>query len=478
MPTRAFLLCNDEKAFDAITQILGELEVSFEILHEPSLAAKRVAAQRFDLILADCDNEQHAIEVFTAVKKSATNQSSITIAVADGKNGVASAFRLGATLVLAKPVSMEQARGTLRNALAMARKSALEAKPGGSVHSGSSSPAPAKSEAHGTQVATPPSPAPAPKPAAAVPQRVTAPAPSEPAFAALKAPEHALQPAANSRKLGSTETLPLARETASHAKASKNLSLLGDEPSGAAKHPAPPTSGTVEKEKPQPRTSPFLLAALAIALVVAGVYAYSMMNPGFHSLLLSQYRRLQSLTGLAPKARPVAATLKPAPAPALPATPTAPAATHSGDPAPVSQTADGFASTPPAPTQGFQSGAPATSDAPVILNTSATAQKAASDTEPLVVPEDVADSHVAYRVQPVYPAAAKRKGVKGSVVLNASVDKDGNVTAVEVASGSVPLASAAVAAVKQWRYQAYYRNGQPAEFQTQVTIQFPQAAQP
>jgi TonB family protein len=266
----------------------------------------------------------------------------------------------------------------------------------------------------------------------------------------------------------------------------KSLSLVSDDLSSnsISRHPAPPTFGmAAEKERSARKVSRVLLGAVAVALVAAGVYGYSMVNPGFQGLLTSQFANLESMVGLAPKPQPVAQMPRPA-APAKPATPaTQPATTSSGVALPTeaaaSQQADGFSQpSQTAPSQGFASNAPAQKSAPVILTTSATtAQKSAVESEPPVVADDVADSHVAYRVQPTYPEAARKKGVKGSVVLNASIDKDGNVSGLEVVSGNAQLANAAVAAVKQWRYQVYYHNGQPAEFQTQVTVQFPQPAQ-
>ena len=53
MATRAFLLCGDEKAVQAVTQILDELEVSFEHSSEPAFSLKRLTTQRFDLLVVD-----------------------------------------------------------------------------------------------------------------------------------------------------------------------------------------------------------------------------------------------------------------------------------------------------------------------------------------------------------------------------------------------------------------------------------------
>ena len=129
MSTRAFLLCGDEKAVHAVAQILDELEVSFEHSGEPTFALKRLAAQRFDLLIVDCDNAQNATQVFNSARASNVNKNSIAVAIVEGKAGVPNAFRLGASLVLTKPVSLEQARNTLRTGIGMTKKDAAEAKP-------------------------------------------------------------------------------------------------------------------------------------------------------------------------------------------------------------------------------------------------------------------------------------------------------------------------------------------------------------
>ena len=128
MATRAFLLCGDEKAVQAVTQILDELEVSFEQSSEPAFSLKRLATQRFDLLIVDCDNAQNATQVFNSARASSLNKTSIAIAIVEGKAGVPNAFRLGASLVLTKPVSLEQTRNTVRTGIGMTRKDTHEVK--------------------------------------------------------------------------------------------------------------------------------------------------------------------------------------------------------------------------------------------------------------------------------------------------------------------------------------------------------------
>ncbi len=128
MATRALLLCGDDKAVHAVTQIMDELEICFEQSSEPAFALKRLAARRFELLIVDCDNVQNATQVFNSARASNLNKASIAIAIVEGKAGVPSAFRLGASLVLTKPVSLDQARNTLRTGVGMTRKEAQEVK--------------------------------------------------------------------------------------------------------------------------------------------------------------------------------------------------------------------------------------------------------------------------------------------------------------------------------------------------------------
>jgi protein TonB len=77
----------------------------------------------------DCDNEQNATLLFKSARNSSSNQTSLAVAVVEGQAGVAKAFRIGANLVLTKPINIEQAKGTLRVARGLLRK-AEPAKPG------------------------------------------------------------------------------------------------------------------------------------------------------------------------------------------------------------------------------------------------------------------------------------------------------------------------------------------------------------
>jgi hypothetical protein len=80
-------------------------------------------AQRYDALVVDSENEQNASLLFKSARNSSFNQGSLAIALAEGQMGVAKAYRIGANLVLTKPINVEQAKGTLRVARGLLRKS-------------------------------------------------------------------------------------------------------------------------------------------------------------------------------------------------------------------------------------------------------------------------------------------------------------------------------------------------------------------
>ncbi len=122
MGYQALLFCPDEKTARTVTQVLSDLEFTIEACIEPFAAVKKLMGQHFDAVVVDCDNEQNATLLFKSARNSTSNQGSLAVAVVEGQAGVAKAFRIGANLVLTKPINIEQAKGTLRVARGLLRK--------------------------------------------------------------------------------------------------------------------------------------------------------------------------------------------------------------------------------------------------------------------------------------------------------------------------------------------------------------------
>jgi periplasmic protein TonB len=102
---------------------------------------------------------------------------------------------------------------------------------------------------------------------------------------------------------------------------------------------------------------------------------------------------------------------------------------------------------------------------------------------PVIIPHPLAPAHhppvsrmmegnLIHRVEPSYPTLAKQARIQGSVLLRATIGKDGSIENLHLLSGHPMLAQAAVEAVRQWRYRPYFLNGEPVEVETQVTVNF------
>jgi periplasmic protein TonB len=152
MGYQALLFCPDEKLARVVTQVFSELDFTVDPVHEPFAAVKKLMAQHYDALVVDCGDDQNATLLFKSARNSVSNQSSLALALVEGQAGVAKAYRIGANLVLTKPINVEQAKGTLRVARGLLRKNSDAASASVNAAVSPSAPVPAD-------------PAPAPSPA-------------------------------------------------------------------------------------------------------------------------------------------------------------------------------------------------------------------------------------------------------------------------------------------------------------------------
>ncbi len=83
-----------------------------------------------------------------------------------------------------------------------------------------------------------------------------------------------------------------------------------------------------------------------------------------------------------------------------------------------------------------------------------------------------AEGNIIYRVQPIYPTLARQARVQGAVELRAIISKTGTIENLVVVRGHPMLATAAIEAVRQWRYRPYLLNNEPIEVETEITVNF------
>jgi protein TonB len=76
------------------------------------------------------------------------------------------------------------------------------------------------------------------------------------------------------------------------------------------------------------------------------------------------------------------------------------------------------------------------------------------------------------RVPPEYPELARRANISGTVILRATVGKDGKISELEYVGGEPLLMMPALDAVKQWRYKPALLNCEAVEVSTTIAIFF------
>jgi TonB family protein len=225
-----------------------------------------------------------------------------------------------------------------------------------------------------------------------------------------------------------------------------------------------------EEEKPDGRRR-FGLKLAIILLVVAAIAAGQWFLRGrivdvIHRIrerIPVRTRTVQPVTPAPTPLRPPA-NLLPAPAPANPAL--AAPATTTPQPDPRQPAA------PAKPASGGQNPVPSRTTQPASgplshgQSSGASAGRSAAsmgNTAGLKPPQ------LLNKVEPVHPAGLK---VNSTVVLNATIQKDGSIGKVTVISGDPSLQQAAIAAVKGWKYMPASQNGQPVVATVPIDVTF------
>jgi protein TonB len=406
----ALLLSPDDQAVSAITGVLEEMSVTCERPLDGVSAAQKLNSQNFDLVLVDCENLPAAKLIFDVCRRGKNGHNPIPIAIVDGRAGLPTAFRLGAELILTKPVAKDQARGTIRTAVSRVRKGAQEqvtAQAAAASHeveasasapqelafaaaaAGSSSSTSTLSDSTGTS-----------RMHSAV-EEIDAPAsdsqPNTQTASSLESTLAAGPSVSSNHRFPVSDDPVLAdleateKEESGHAQA-KQAEVTKAEPQkespkpGKAEKPAAkPSVEAGSSRHGQQKTKGLALAFLMLALAASGFYAAWTYQPAFRVVVQPQVDRVLSLVGMALPPTPSAHPVKPSAAVVTPKTETA-ALPSSSAPAANSTSvasepsASDIAATPAttATTANVNSQAATTAVSPAGSSTSATADKTKS----------------------------------------------------------------------------------------------------
>jgi protein TonB len=75
-------------------------------------------------------------------------------------------------------------------------------------------------------------------------------------------------------------------------------------------------------------------------------------------------------------------------------------------------------------------------------------------------------------IEPSYPEKARAVGIEGDIVFQGTIGKTGNLEQLQAIRWRSHLLAAALEAVKQWKYEPYHLNAEPAEIETTITFKF------
>lgn len=118
MHLQSLLLSHDTEVARVLRPALEKLSIEVEICREAE-AAKRLAGDRFDAVIVDCDDLQSGLQVLHGIRKSPSNKRSIAFALLNGATTTSKAFQHGANFVLQKPISLLNATRCFSAALGL-----------------------------------------------------------------------------------------------------------------------------------------------------------------------------------------------------------------------------------------------------------------------------------------------------------------------------------------------------------------------
>jgi len=237
-----------------------------------------------------------------------------------------------------------------------------------------------------------------------------------------------------------------------------------------------------------------IAAAVVVLLVAGGAVGYVKLNS--KSTAPSQHLTQQTVATTAPADTAETTTIVLPPKPGAATTATTTAATQAATPAdtatqePAAATGkqadimnrqlnapsrisnDLKALGGQAPTAGFSPGAMDMGSGSNVFTPGSGPKVTVQSQRKVSISAGIAVGLLVQKTAPVYPSIAKSARISGTVVIQATISKNGTVENPRVVSGPTMLRQAALDAVKSWRYRPYLLDGTPVEVDTTVNVVF------
>lgn len=119
MTLSSLLVCADEATAQSLCHVLEELEIRVESCPDVVRAGIRLAQERFDVVILDCESHADVPSLLGETRHSRLNNSILAVVIVKSQEGIREMFSLGVNFVLYKPVSHERALSSLRAARAI-----------------------------------------------------------------------------------------------------------------------------------------------------------------------------------------------------------------------------------------------------------------------------------------------------------------------------------------------------------------------
>jgi len=122
MALSSLVVCADESTAQVLRRILEELGIAVQHCREASEAQPKLAQERFDAIVIDCENEAQATMVLHDARSNSLNRATMAVAIVGKENNVRQMFALGINFVLYKPLSEERVWSSFRAARSLMQR--------------------------------------------------------------------------------------------------------------------------------------------------------------------------------------------------------------------------------------------------------------------------------------------------------------------------------------------------------------------
>jgi len=111
MTLESLLVCRDTEVVRVLRPTLEKLSIDVEVSAAARSGAEILSSAKFDAVIIDCDDLQGGVDVLRSLRQNASNKTSVSFAILNGKTTTKEAFAMGANFVLQKPITTT---GTLR----------------------------------------------------------------------------------------------------------------------------------------------------------------------------------------------------------------------------------------------------------------------------------------------------------------------------------------------------------------------------